>query len=81
VGIGGPDAAAALQSNEDKLTGSLEPWAATESAPNYFSVRDARAGRIRSAYAPATYRRLAAIKRAWDPENIFRINHNIAPAS
>jgi FAD binding domain/Berberine and berberine like len=81
VGIGGPDAAAALQANEDKLTGSLEPWAATESAPNYFSVRDARAGRIRSAYAPATYQRLAAIKRAWDPENIFRINHNIAPAS
>jgi hypothetical protein len=81
VGIGGPDAAAALYENEDKLVGSLEPWAATESAPNYFSVRDARAGRIRSAYHPAAYQRLTSVKRAWDPENIFRINHNIPPAA
>jgi hypothetical protein len=81
VGIGGPDAATALYENEDKLIASLEPWAATESAPNYFSVRDARAGRIRSAYDPAMYQRLTSIKQAWDPENIFRINHNIPPAT
>jgi FAD/FMN-containing dehydrogenase len=80
VGVGGPAQAAALYQNEDKLMSSLEPWLATESAPNYFSVRDARAGRIRGAYDPATYERLTTIKRAWDPENMFRINHNIPPA-
>ena len=34
--------------------------------------------RIRRAYHPATpYQRLAAIKRRVDPENLFRMNHNI----
>jgi hypothetical protein len=60
---------------------SLERWTAAESAPNYSSVRDARVGRIRDAYDPANYRRLATIKRAWDPDNMFRVNRNIPPAT
>jgi len=35
--------------------------------------------RIRSAYG-ANYERLATIKSAYDPSNLFRINHNIKPA-
>jgi FAD/FMN-containing dehydrogenase len=34
----------------------------------------------RSIYGDATYERLAGLKRAWDPDNVFRANHNIAPA-
>jgi FAD/FMN-containing dehydrogenase len=30
-------------------------------------------------YGPAKLDRLIAIKRAWDPENLFRTNHNIRP--
>lgn len=30
-------------------------------------------------FAPATRARLAAVKRAWDPTNVFSRNHNIAP--
>ena len=29
----------------------------------------------------ASYRRLAEIKRRYDPANMFRINHNIQPAA
>ena len=36
--------------------------------------------RIREAYPDATYRRLAQIKRRYDPTNLFRLNQNIAPA-
>jgi len=36
--------------------------------------------RIKNAYPEATYRRLAQIKARYDPANVFRLNHNIAPA-
>jgi FAD/FMN-containing dehydrogenase len=35
--------------------------------------------RIRQAYPGATYDRLVALKRQWDPTNLFRHNQNIAP--
>ncbi len=46
---------------------------------NYLGIGDT-ADRVRDAYSPAKYERLAALKRQYDPENIFRANQNIAPA-
>ena len=37
--------------------------------------------RIREAYPDATYRRLAGVKRRYDPTNLFRLNQNSAPAA
>jgi FAD/FMN-containing dehydrogenase len=36
--------------------------------------------RIRDAYPEATYRRLAELKRRWDPENVLHRNQNVRPA-
>ncbi len=38
-------------------------------------------GRIRAAYPGTTWDRLAAIKRRYDPANLFRLNQNIPPAA
>ncbi|MCA9879780.1 MAG: BBE domain-containing protein, partial [Thermomicrobiales bacterium] len=35
--------------------------------------------RIHEAYPPATYNRLAEIKRTYDPENLFHFNQNVPP--
>jgi FAD/FMN-containing dehydrogenase len=35
--------------------------------------------RVREAYPPATYARLAEIKRRYDPTNLFQFNQNIPP--
>ncbi len=36
--------------------------------------------RVRAAYPAATWDRLTAIKARYDPDNLFRVNHNIPPA-
>ena len=36
--------------------------------------------RVRAAYPGATWDRLVAIKRRYDPDNLFHLNQNIPPA-
>jgi FAD/FMN-containing dehydrogenase len=36
---------------------------------------------VRRAYPPATLERLADVKRRYDPDNLFRLNLNVAPAA
>ncbi len=36
--------------------------------------------RTETAYTPANYARLREVKRAYDPDNVFALGHNIAPA-
>jgi FAD/FMN-containing dehydrogenase len=42
---------------------------------------DATADEVRAAYPAATWERLTRVKAQYDPDNVFRLNHNIPPAS
>jgi hypothetical protein len=64
-----------------------EPWVTTFAAALRQSdagayvnfLADEGAARVRAAYPGATWDRLAAIKRRYDPTNLFRLNQNIPP--
>jgi len=56
---------------------AMSPFFASGVYSNYLA--DDEDGRVRAAYGRA-YERLLAVKRAYDPTNVFRLNQNIDPA-
>jgi hypothetical protein len=44
------------------------------------NLRDEGPGRVQAAYG-GNYPRLAALMRTYDPDNLFRANHNIDPST
>ncbi len=44
------------------------------------ALSDEGASGVRRAYGPAKLARLTAVKDAYDPDNVFHLNHNIAPS-
>jgi hypothetical protein len=58
-------------------------WAAmrphSSGGPYVNFLTDEGPDRVRAAYGAATYRRLVAVKNAYDPDNVFRVNQNIPP--
>jgi FAD/FMN-containing dehydrogenase len=62
---------------------ALVPWRAVSAhgSGTYVNFQgSATAADLATAYPPASYARLAAVKRAYDPGNRFALNHNVEPA-
>ena len=71
-----PDAMAPVLAWGDDVLARLRP----KGIGAYANFLEAEGeARIREAYPASTYRRLAAAKAAWDPDNVFRRNQNIRP--
>ena len=68
--------------NRDWARGFAEAMRAYEVGTPYpnFIAADEGSARLKSSYGPEKYERLLALKRQWDPDNLFRLNQNIDPA-
>lgn len=55
------------------------PWLHPMASPAFQGPADATQDGVRRAYDADTYQRLRAVKAQYDPDNRFRVNHNIAP--
>jgi len=60
-----------------ELSGAMKPWSSGHVYLNFLG--DEGQGRVESGFGPEKYARLRAIKKAWDPTNLFRHNQNIPP--
>ncbi len=63
-----------------KFWDAMKPYSTGAVYVNYLG-READEGpeRIKAAYGPEKYARLAALKNRYDPSNLFRLNQNIKP--
>jgi FAD/FMN-containing dehydrogenase len=60
------------------IRADLAPW--TTGAVYLNFIGDEGADRVVAGFGAANYERLAQVKARYDPENVFRSNHNIRPA-
>jgi hypothetical protein len=77
VGAQSPDReqAEVLKAGVEKVVGRLRPHATGGSFLNFLGDP----ARTAAAYPADDFRRLTAVKTAYDPDNVFHANHNIPP--
>jgi len=63
------------------LLEALRPMLTGERLINGMDAGNTGPDQTRAAYTPENYRRLLALKDQYDPGNVFRFNHNIAPST
>jgi hypothetical protein len=61
-----------------RLLAALTPWVTGGSSLN-FLYGETTPDQVRGACDLDAYRRLTELKAAYDPANLFRLNHNIPP--
>jgi FAD/FMN-containing dehydrogenase len=61
-----------------RFVDALSPWATGGVYLNF--EQDEGTAHVRRGYDTDAYARLVALKDAWDPGNVFRVNQNIPPS-
>ncbi len=68
-----------LKQSVAALLDGMAPWQGDRRLVNNLAPDEA--ADAAAIYGPKRYERLAAIKKVYDPTNMFRINHNVVPAA
>jgi FAD/FMN-containing dehydrogenase len=68
----------ALHAAYDRLFAAMAPWSTGGVCVNFLSGPDVTAAQLATGYLPADLARLAAVKRAVDPDDVFRTHHGRA---
>jgi FAD/FMN-containing dehydrogenase len=76
-----PQALPAVQGHQQAIFDALSPWLTGGMIPTALGPGERTVEQVAAAYSQADYQRLAAIKHTYDPNNMFRANHNIPPAA
>ena len=63
-----------------ELADALRPGSLTGAGYANYAPVDETPERVRAAFGPERFKRLAGVKRRYDPDNVFRFNLNIPPA-
>jgi len=66
-----------LKRSVAELLDGMKPWQADRRYVNNLAPDEA--ADAAAIYGPERYKRLASIKKTYDPSNMFRLNHNVIP--
>jgi FAD/FMN-containing dehydrogenase len=68
-----------LKMSVANLLDGMKPWQGARRYVNNLAPDEA--DEAAAIYGPERYKRLASIKKTYDPANMFRLNHNVTPAT
>jgi hypothetical protein len=68
-----------LKTSVAELLDGMQPWQGDRRCVNNLAPEEA--DDAEAIYGPERYKRLASIKKTYDPDNMFRLNHNVVPAA
>jgi len=63
-----------------RVADALSPLSLTGAGYGNYAPADESAARVQAGFGAERFARLRAVKRRYDPTNVFRFNHNIPPA-
>lgn len=64
---------------EQALLDDLGPWSDGGALVNFLAGPHVTPADVRAAYERPLWERLVEVKTTWDPDNVFRFNHNVPP--
>jgi FAD/FMN-containing dehydrogenase len=75
--VAAPGRLDALRRAHNAVHAAMSPWSTGGVCPNFLSGPEITTDELRSGFRPVDFTRLTELKHHYDPDNIFRVNHNL----